>query len=251
MPGVSSCVFWGLTSLRDGKLDKLPQYFANKLQSEWNTFLKSKYSTQTALSVAWTRISPKGDELLLNQNFASQLQNWNVEQPNGAVVNASATNEGPSNTASAKLRVTTPSATDWHVQFNQANLHVGNDTIYSLSFWAKADRQKIITLEIMQAHDPWSGLGFMKNIPLTTDWQQFSFTLNLSGADSNARLNFRGMGEVTATYWFSCFSLAPGGTMGLFPEENLELGNIRLIFLQQQGERLETASQDFARFLWE
>jgi hypothetical protein len=94
-------------------------------------------------------------------------------------------------------------------------------------------------------------LGFQKSLSLTAEWQKFSFTLNLSGSDSNARLNFRGLGDQPATYWFADFSLAPGGTIGLFPDENLEQGNLRLIFRSEQGERLDTASRDFARFLWE
>jgi hypothetical protein len=239
-----------LHAWRDGKLETLPGTFSNSLRSSWNQFLQGKYANQAQLAQAWTRTSPAGNQLLLNRNFASQLQNWTVEQHNGAAVSSRVSKEGPSGTASARLQVTTPSATDWHVQFNQPNLSVSADTVYSLSFWAKADRAKTISVSILQAHDPWGGLGFQKSIALTTHWQKFSFTLNLSSSDSNARLDFMGLGDQPATYWFADFSLAPGGTIGLFPEENLEQGSIRLFVRDEQGERLDLANRDFAEFLW-
>jgi hypothetical protein len=240
-----------LQAWREGKLEILPSFFSGQLQTNWNQFLKNKYGNQSQLAAAWTRSSPAGTQLLVNPNFSAQLQGWNVEQHEGAAMNATVTRDGPSGSAAARLQVTIPSATDWHIQFNQPGLPVQANTIYSLSFWAKADRQKTITVELMQAHDPWSGLGFIKSLSLSTGWKQFNITLSLSSSDNNARLNFRGMGDQTATYWFSSFSLAPGGTMGLLPEENLDQGNIHLIVLNEQGERLAQAGQDFSRFMWE
>jgi hypothetical protein len=240
-----------LQAWRGGRLEILPAFFSGQLQTSWNQFLKNKYGNQAQLAAAWTRSSPAGTQMLVNPNFSAQLQGWNVEQHEGAAVTASVTRDGPSGSAASRLQVTIPSATDWHIQFNQPGLAVQANIIYSLSFWAKADRQKTITVELMQAHDPWAGLGFLKSLTLTTEWRQFNITLSLSGSEGNARLNFRGIGDQTASYWFSGFSLAPGGTMGLFPEESLDLGNTHLIVLNEQGERLAQASQDFARFLWE
>jgi len=234
-----------------GMVDSLPNYYGEELRGMWNSYLHSRYSSHAALAAAWQMQSDPGPEMLRNGNFSAGWADWNREQHENARIQTSVTPEGPGGTQSARITVTSIGSQNWYVQLNQGGLAVSTGTVYTLKFWAKADRDKVITVDIGQAHDPWSGVGFRRSLPLTTQWQQFSFTLTLTGSDSNARLNFGQMCDQLATYWFAGCSLAQGGSIGLFPGENLDTNSIRIFTANEAPQRTNQARQDWMAFLWD
>jgi hypothetical protein len=231
-----------------GLMDTLPQYYFEQLRTDWNTHLTGLYGSHAKLEESWAISEPTGDELLRNGDFSSGLTYWNVERHQGAAATADVVTEADKR--AARIRVTTTSAQNWHIQLNQGNLPVAKEKVYTLDFWAKADRSKTINVAIEQAHDPWQSLGFQKNLPLTTSWQRFQISLVLTGSDTNARLNFRNMADQLATYYFADLSLRPGGTLGVFPEEDLDTASMRLFKYDEAGERTDAAKQDWTRYLW-
>ncbi len=234
-----------------GMADTLPNYYAEELRGMWNSYLHSRYASHAALAAGWQMQSEPGPEMLRNGDFSAGWANWNREQHENARSQTSVTTEGPGGSASARITVTALGSQNWYVQLNQGGLAVSTGTVYTLKLWARADRNKVITVDIGQAHDPWSGLGFQRSLSLTTQWQEFTFTLTLTGSDSNARLNFGQMCDQLATYWFAGCSLAQGGSIGLFPGENLDTGSIRLFTVNEAPERTTGARQDWMAFLWD
>lgn len=236
----------------DGTIDILPSEFADDLKEKWNDWLLAKYQNHSNLVASgWALSEPIGEELLKNTDFSQGFTYWNCEQHDVAKASFTIVNEGPSGEKAVKIRIENTSSTSWHVQFNQPNLVVSSTRPYTLSFYAKADRDISINVQIGQAHDPWNILGFDRTINLTTYYQLFTFELTVSADDTNARVNFTNMCKELATYWFSNISFKPGGSIGLLPSENLDNKTIELIKYQQRNLRTRKAQTDWVEFLYE
>jgi hypothetical protein len=78
----------------------------------------------------------------------------------------------------------------WDIQANKTNLSVRADHRYALSFRARADRPRSITVGVSQAHEPWQGLGLYKNVDLTPEWKTFEAALVPTADEDNARIHF-------------------------------------------------------------
>jgi hypothetical protein len=229
-----------------GDFDALPEVFALDLRKQWNTWLAGRYAGTAALSKAWgARNEPLATEMLANAGLARNLEGWNVEQHEGAAVDASV--QG----GTAVLRVRKTGSASWHVQFNQAKLAVTKGAVYTVSFRAAADRPRKVSLSLMQAHDPWGNVGLGTSLALTREPQPFSFTFIASEDDENARLNFGDMNQQGAEFRVGGLSLKPGGRIGLGEGESLEKRNIRAPKVAEAWTLPPGGRQDWIRFLWE
>ncbi|MCX7940669.1 MAG: carbohydrate binding domain-containing protein, partial [Endomicrobia bacterium] len=236
----------------DGTIDILPSEFSNDLRQKWNNWLTNKYQTHSNLiSSGWALSEPLGQEMLRNADFSQGFTYWNREQHDVARASFTIVNEGPNNERAVKITIQNTSPTSWHVQFNQPNLVVSSTRPYTLSFYAKADRNISIRVQIGQAHEPWYILGFDRTINLTTYYQLFNFELTVSTDDNNARVNFTDMCKELATYWFSNISFKPGGNVGLLPGENLDNKTINIIKYQERNIRTQRAQRDWVEFLYQ
>jgi hypothetical protein len=229
-----------------GDFDQLPEVFARDLQAQWNAWLATKYPTTEALAKAWgARNEPLGAELLSNAGFAEGVQGWNVEQHEGAVVEARVEN------GTALLRVSKAGSAGWHVQLNQPKLKLAKGGIYTAGFRAGADKPRKITVGAMQAHDPWRNLGFHTTLELDKAMREFSFTFIAGDGDDNARFGFAEMNQEGAEFRFAGVSLKPGGRVGLQVDESLEQKTIRAPKAAEGRALPAGGKQDWIRFLWE
>ncbi|MGO8748812.1 MAG: carbohydrate binding domain-containing protein [Thermoguttaceae bacterium] len=229
-----------------GDFDALPDLFAQDLRQQWNQWLGQRYADTAALSNAWgARDEPLAAEMLANAKLTRGLEGWNVEQHQGAAVDSTA--EG----GTAILRVRKPGTADWHVQFNQTKLAIRKGAVYTVSFRAAADRQRKVTLNLQQAHDPWGNLGLGTSLKLTKKPQPFTFTFIATDDDENARLNFSDMNQQGAEFRFGEISLKPGGRVGLGEGESVEKRNIRLPKFAESRSLPAGGRRDWVRFLWE
>ncbi|MFZ0427805.1 MAG: carbohydrate binding domain-containing protein, partial [Acidobacteriota bacterium] len=133
---------------------------------------------------------------------------------------------------------------------NQGGLGVQAGVVYTLSFWARADRAATISVQLEQAHDPWQGLGLDRPVGVDTSWQHFQYSFVLNEDEANARLNFRDLADETATYWFAGLALARGGSIGLLPGEDLGAASIRIVLRSEADLRNAQGRQDWCEFLW-
>jgi hypothetical protein len=235
------------------QLDNLPGYYTNELQQQWNSWLLNRYQTQAQLLQNWHLFTtPPGAEMLVNGSFTSAtIAPWSLEQHETAVAAATITSDGPNSQKSIKIDISAIGTAGWHVQLGQGGLRLDTIKAYTLSFWAKASANRTISVAVSQAHDPWAGLGFSSTIDLTTSWQQFTDTITVSAADTNARVIFSNMGLQTGTVWISGVSLKPGGSIGLYTDENLDSRTIRRFLNDNDPKRTSYARKDWFRFLSE
>lgn len=182
--------------------------------------------------------------MLANAGFADGLAGWNVEQHEGALVNARTEN------GTVILQVARTGTAGWHVQFNQPRLKLAKNAVYTLSFSAAADQPRTIAVNAMQAHEPWQPIGLDHTLNLTPQMQTFAYTFIATDDDDNARLGFTNLNQPGATFRFTAVTLKPGGRLGLAAAETLEQRSLRLpkgpAAIALPGERA-----DLCRFLWE
>lgn len=239
-----------------GVIDRLPAVFRADLQRQWNDWLIAKYGNTQSLRQAWgERSEPLGSEMLINGNYTNGLNGWILEQHAGAVATATqSTDAPPGYTRSVRIQVTQPGSQGWHVQWNQPNLNVRGNGLYTLSFWAKSNSStaRNITVALAMAHEPWSALGPLIPVSLTTQWQRFEFTFVCTADDTNARVLFTDMGLQTATYWITGVSLRPGGTLRvLLPDQNLETKTVANVLRSNWANTPALIQKDWLRFLWD
>ena len=230
----------------DGTLDALPGVFAGDLQKQWNQWLARRYSGTAALCEAWgARNEPLAAEMLANAGLARNLEGWNVEQHDGAAVEASVEQ------GTAILRVRKTGSAGWHVQFNQSKLAVKKGAVYTVSFRASADRPRKVSLGLMQAHEPWGSLGLATSLALTDQPQPFTFTFIATDDDRNARLTFAEMNQQAAEFRIGALSLKAGGRVGPGEGESLENRSIGAPRAAESRALPAGGRQDWIRFLWE
>jgi hypothetical protein len=233
-----------------GGFDRLPAPFADELSRQWNAWLKARYTTNSKLLKAWAaRREPLGRELLNNPSGPGQLGGWNVEQHQGAVAKAQIEQDVAGQSAALRIQVDKPGEQAWHVQFVHPGLHVAQGRLHVLTFTARADPPRKITVNLGQAHEPWSMLGFSQTVELTPQWTEHRFTITPDAAAANARICFTGMGLNTGSVWFSAVSLRTGGETGPNADETVEKGTLPLILHNDPRPWPAAAREDFVAFL--
>lgn len=234
--------WWG------SSLDNMPKEYTDELSKQWRAWLKEKYKTNDALKQAWnTDEQPLGSEMLLNGNFAQNINNWSLQTLEGAKATTQIVNDASDKKTALQIQVQQIGKAEWHVQLFQQKLRVQQDKAYTLTFWAKADKPRAITVNGMQAHAPWKSYS-QATIALTKDWQPFTFTFTPDESDDNARVTFSNMGRSTGTYWLANVSLKPGGVYGVRQNESLDT---MIMFRRAEfANRAPEAQRDWLKFLW-
>lgn len=239
----------------EGRLDKLPKRYRARLEEKWNEWLKARYKTTEALLVAWKPIvEPLGRELIQNGGFQQGLEGWNIEQHDGAVARAQRVLDEKLRSFACRIETVKSGTAEWHVQLNQAGLKVEGGRVYTLVFSARSETQSAkLSVSLMQAHEPWATLGFSRTYNLTTNWATFTNVIMVSATDTNARVNFSGLGLQIEAIRITNVSLREGGELGMLPHgTSLEAGTVPLVDHSGEGfVGTESARCDLVRFLGE
>ncbi len=109
----------------------------------------------------------------------------------------------------ASARITIADAgrhADWQIDFCQANRALRAHTSYALTFWAKADAPRLITLSASKGAPPWDSYGLGRTIQITADWQQYRVTFEAPVAARDARIQFL-IGATAGRVWLDDVSL--------------------------------------------
>ncbi|MBC7227449.1 MAG: carbohydrate binding domain-containing protein [Thermoflexales bacterium] len=101
---------------------------------------------------------------------------------------------------SARIIVTDTSGTDWHVDFNQNPLSLEQGVAYDLTFWAKADRPRPLTLAASKNAPNWDNYGLWRQLTIDTTWRPYTVTFQANATVNDARIQFFA-GAVTGTVW--------------------------------------------------
>ncbi|MFO1490367.1 MAG: carbohydrate binding domain-containing protein [Kiritimatiellia bacterium] len=229
-----------------GDFDNLPEIFARDLQRQWNDWLARHHRDTAALIHAWGAVDePPGAEMLKNGGFTDALRGWNLEQHKGAAVDASTEN------GAAILRPRGTGGEPWQVQINHRGLTIRKDQVYTVRFRIRADRERTIRVNVMQAHEPWRDLGFNTTLTVTPGEQTHSFTFIAREDDDNARFGFSDLNQAGAEFRFSDLSLRPGGRTGLAEGESLEARNLAAPRVAGTRALPAAGRQEWIQFLWD
>ena len=245
---------WG--GSRNALLVSMPAPYGTEFQKQWNDFLKQKYETHDALAKAWKFQSiPLGEEMLRgNSGDNSERQKWNLETDPETVCRSSETN------GVFRLEVEKRGRETWHPQLNARDQTFEAGKLYTFSIKAKADKPGEMSIGARRNEGTYDFLGFSTRLPLTTEWQTFTFTFIPTDTSHNARFDIGGLAE-GFTYEFAETTLKPGGNVGLPEQYSLQNETIPVVdregFARPMGEMEGTvvlpreARDDFCEFLFD
>ena len=231
-----------LAQWHSGGLDKAAAPYRAELGAMWTEWLRKKYGDDGKLAGAWAvEAKPAGAELLKNGNFANGKDGWYFEQHEGAVAEITAKD------GVLRVDVRKAGAQGWHVQGYQSGLKLAGGEPLALSFRARAETKRRITISAMQAHEPWKSLASAE-VEVGPAWQPFRVLFTPSADDTNARVGVSNLATATGWCEFADLSLKPAGSDGSVPRD--PAGGVALFTKADIAGRTELARDDWQRFLW-
>jgi hypothetical protein len=224
---------------RDGKLRQsaeggmLTARHVRMLDSLWIAFLARRYDSTAALARAWEGGAHPSDGLnrIINGTFelVGPSTGWVMEiQAPAAGLQRRDSLTCMSGKYSARVEVQSVDGTDWHVQWKQTGLSVTKDTTYIVTFAARADTSRTISVSLMRDSSPWTWYGGA-SFSLTPQWRRFSFTVRSPVTSTyGVRLSFT-VGGAAGSCWFDDVGLTTVAVSGLRSDESLEAPLVRRI----------------------
>lgn len=197
----------------------------------WQEYLLAKYGDTANLAESWNVgvVTPAGNDQVRNGRFenAPVSSGWSLEQHEGAQATMVLDPINPfAGRYSARVQVSRVTGTDWHLQWKQVGLSVTRDSAYTVTFAARADSTRRISVAVMRDVAPWNSFSW-SSIQLTPAWKTYTVSFTSGETVGNVvRLSF-GLGEQKGAYWFDDLSFTRAATQGLLAGESLESGNLR------------------------
>ena len=234
----------------------LPPHYANELQMRWNAWLRGRYKTTEKMLQNWNRdATPLGAEILPNPRFAAKTaastgsEGWSLETQ--AETKAELAVEDPTGATNAPggrmLRVhpVKTDATGWHLQLHYKGLDLREGQTYTLSFAARAEGARTLSVAARRDVDPWTFLDAETTIALDSNWKRFSYPFRAKNVLANhTRLSFN-FGNSASDFQLGDVSLKSGnGGVLLQNGQNLEDNAIPLPYLNATN-----PGRDYANFL--
>jgi len=213
-----------------GQTDEaLPEYYMNELDQKWNEWLKQKYQNAEALKSAWgVGEKLQGSNLVKNPDFETDIkENWVQEVHKGAKAGFSVDPmEKASGEYSLRADLEQVSGEGYFVQFKQLGIRLQKNKNYELSFKARSDKEREISVSFGMEKSPWTNYGLGQTVALGQKWEQYRilFTAN-ADTDDNTRLSFI-LGKTAGTVWLDDVSLSETGIAGLKGNESLDDGTV-------------------------
>ena len=164
-------------------------------------------STQAPLPTATA--GPVATNILTNYSFESGISPWvwlTKSKAKGSVVKDTGTYAVGS--ASAKVNITNSDSKDWYLQLGQKGLSMNSGQTYTVSFYAKASKNRSITVLVQQDYAPYKEY-FNTKLAITTDWQKFKYTFKPTVSDKRIWLAFN-LAETIGQVWIDDVYFCPG-----------------------------------------
>jgi hypothetical protein len=234
----NSLFMWG----SEQTLRTLPPYYANILQSKFNTWLRKRHGSDGKLRNIWSEGAEElGKNMLDNSNFqtieaaTNAPKNWNLEQHSGC--KASPSRIRYKGKDALRIDISKIDDTEWHLQFNQGGLAIKSGKYYTVTFDAAADKPRKIGCGVSQAHNPWSNLGLSRRVELKNEWQSFRYGFVAKADDENARISFSFGGSDVPIY-LANVEFRPGGRVGLEKSESIKAGTVAVFAESESPARI-------------
>ncbi len=213
-----------------GSLASLPDYYKNELTERWNGWLKFKYKTTAALTKGWTANDiPLGPNLIRRTPpgapSAWVLEN-NTAPADSALINPPAMPPPGVRGRIYSIGINKVGGQNWHIQYNLPGLTLKDGETYSFNFYAKADKNRKISLNASTDRTDYHNIGLGEDVNLTTEWQAHTVSFRASKTDSgHNRIGFF-LGAEIGRVDLCGVSLMSGVVTHLPDNLVLEAGNI-------------------------
>ena len=202
-------------------LSALPEPYEGELRALWNGWLRRKYGTTARLAAVWK--SPEATHGPNLYPWTPDPAQWTLEVQPGA--QAMLTQDGDA----LRADVTQIDDTNWHVQLYRKGMSVvENGRTYTLTFEAKADRDRDQPIAANLQHPNYNNVGLNGAVHLTPQWQAFSITFTAGGAEAGQnRLPSLTLGGQTGTVWLRNVAVKEGiGAFALPTGQTLDAGTV-------------------------
>ena len=147
-----------------------------------------------------------------NPSFEQSIgSTWSFWANSGAGCTASLTrdrNTAALGSASARIDISATSGADWHIELSQRDIAFTEGTEYELTFWAKAEAPRPITLGAHKQSPDWDNFGLYKIMDIGTEWRQYSTAFTANASTNESRIQFH-LGAVRDTVWIDDVNLRP------------------------------------------
>jgi hypothetical protein len=153
---------------------------------------------------------PIGENQIVNGGFEAEISGpWYllVNETEGSTATvARDTTDKAVGAASARIDVSATSGVKWHIKLAQANRSLEQGLIYDVSFWAKSDAQRTITLNAQKGYPDWREYGLWRHVYLDPGWKKYTVSFAATETASDARIQFL-IGESPGTVWLDEVSM--------------------------------------------
>lgn len=150
--------------------------------------------------------------LVANGGFdsAGDLAAWelmlNAGYTGGAALDAAGT---PAGTSAARVTLTTAGGKAWRAHFTHAAPAIASGQAYTITFWAKADRSRAMSVWLQGERDDTRVLADFGEVGLGTTWRRYEVAVQAVAGASLSRLHF-GVGESAGSVWIDGVRLQSG-----------------------------------------
>jgi len=201
-------------------------YYSNELDTLFNAWLKTKYTSDSLLIAAWSFPSGEGSELILNPSFEDDLDQWSnyVRSEDGAEANIEIDPDTVYHgSRSARVTSTSSGTRGWHIHLKTNEFSVVEGESYRISFFAKSDVDKRVQIEIME-NNTWYWSGAPQYTP-GPDWKKFEFYFTCTKTTDQQIIQFE-YGTQTGTFWLDAVSVTRFDGVGIEPGESMAGNNV-------------------------
>jgi hypothetical protein len=212
-----SLFMWGW----EDKLRRLPDFYGRLLQDRYNEWLAKRYGADANLAKAWSAgAEPLGENLLAGASALSEKdvpKTWRLELHPPCKGSAA---PSPGDANAVRIEIAQTDDVSWHIQFRQFGVALRAGQYYTLSFRARADKPREMSLGVGQHEGPWANLGLSQNVKLAAEWKSFRIGFVAKADEKNARVGFS-LGASAVPVELADVELRPGGKEGLAKGESL------------------------------
>ena len=152
--------------------------------------------------------------LLAGGTFENQveLDQWDFWADSGsgntATISLDAGNT-PSGSSAAKIDITQASGVDWQISLTYRPFVLESNADYTISFWAKADRQRLLSFWAQKNQSPWTTYLASKEKKLSSDWQRYEYTTKVDGSGEQTEFSI-GFGQAIGKVWIDDVRIQKG-----------------------------------------
>jgi hypothetical protein len=186
----------------------MPNEYSFELRDRWMTWLRTRYASEEAWRRAWTEVDqPLSATDLFALPLPDGIANPDAPDARSAVHINELSRLRLDTTAGGRGKVgidpiggptedgfvrpglqavlQTSGSVLWSYQLNRDGLHLEEGQTYTLSFWARADNPRRISVNLWQDRAPKRFGGFTGYCNLSVNWEKFTFVFRPVNPDPN------------------------------------------------------------------